>query len=90
VKEKKLEYLQAYVDEILRLPTCCHAIVRLTPKEGCIIDNHFIRGNECMLHFHFHLQPIEFSHHIEQGKKEDERMGREGAKDWLLVGNRHP
>jgi hypothetical protein len=50
VKEKKLEYLQAYVDEILKV---AHLLLmqlsRLTPKEGCIIDNYFIRGNVCSI-----------------------------------------
>ena len=50
VKEKKLEYLQACVDEVLRAcPPAALQLSRLTPKEGCIIDNHFISGNVCSI-----------------------------------------
>jgi cytochrome P450 len=44
--EAKLTYLQACVDEILRVyPPVAMELSRLTPPEGCIIDGIFIPGN---------------------------------------------
>jgi cytochrome P450 len=44
--EAKLSYLQACVEEVLRVyPPVAMELSRLTPREGCFIDGVFIPGN---------------------------------------------